>query len=86
MKIKIERKFLQRVLDFYTNELMNKFHGKLFTPALKYRIQDELRNIQLMKQSMEPLNSFWFIDVKVIYGDRNNFDVDIAEPDQVEIV
>lgn len=84
-KIQIEKGFLNRVLDFYAMELTNKFRGEQISPALKYRIEDEIRNIQLMKQSMEPLNTFWFIDVKVIYGE-NNLDVDIANPDQVEII
>lgn len=84
-KIQIDKAFLNRVLDFYAMELMNKFRFEQLTQATKYRLEDELKNIQLVKQSVEPLNTFWFIDVKVIYGE-NAIDVDITDPDQIQII
>ena len=89
-KIKIERNFLRRVLHFYQSRLWDKFQYEQLTLATKERMNIYLKNLQLEQQQREPINTFWFIDVKVdIRTDENgrpSLEIDIESLDQVEIL
>jgi len=89
-KIKIERNFLRRVLDFYQGRLWDKFQYQRLTPATIEGMNIYLKNLQLEQQQREPINTFWFIDVKVdIRTDENGrpiLEIDIESLDQVEIL
>ncbi len=86
-KIRVNSEMLRRVLDFYVRELFNRLGNKPLTPAFIELLTRQLNETQTKMRMAEPYNSHWDIEVKLLVDiPTQRYDVDLANPDQIELM
>jgi len=76
-----------KLLTFYSTEIHKEFAGSMVTTSLIQLMNQKLDNIVSYHRSIEPLNDYWFIDVRLVYDiERNQLDIELVTPEQLEFV
>ena len=86
LKVRLrDRRIVNQMLDFYMREIFAELGKRPITPAFVELATRNLTRTQNKMQQLEPLNEWWFLEVKLVVdmaGQR--YDVDLAQPDQIE--
>jgi hypothetical protein len=86
LKVRLrDKRIVNQMLDFYMREIFAELGKRPITPAFIELATRNLTRTQNKMQQLEPLNEWWFLEVKLVVdmaGQR--YDVDLAQPDQID--
>lgn len=67
MKLRLHKRYTNKMLHFYTEELSRKFPGiDITSVANQYRLTAELHHIQAEQVGKEPQSDYWKMPVKIV--------------------
>jgi hypothetical protein len=88
LKVRLrDKRIVNQMLDFYMREIFAELGKRPITPAFIELATRNLTRTQNKMQQLEPLNEWWFLEVKLVVdmaGQR--YDVDLAQPDQIDCI